>query len=82
LCVQAAAKALRLDVVHERLPAVDLDDGDQLPVAGLELVVAGDVDLAVVELELPAKLRQLRTRTLAEVAALRVKEDDVGAAYG
>ena len=69
-------------MVDERLPAVDLDHRDQLPVASLELVVRRDVDLAVVELEVAPELAELRTCALAEVTALRVEEDDVRAAYG
>ena len=82
LCAQSAAKPLRLDVVDEGLTAVDLHDRDQLAVAGLELVVARDVDLPVVEVGLAAEVGELRTRALAEVAALCVEQDDVGAAYG
>src|SRR5207302_7424386 len=82
LCSEAAPEPLRLDVIDERADAVDLHDGDQLTIARLELLVAGDVDLAQVELELGAQLVELRPRALAEVAALRAIEDDVSPAYG
>jgi hypothetical protein len=77
LCGEAAAEALRLDVVDERTDAVDLDHREKRAVARLELLVAGDVDLAQVELELGTELDQLRPRPLAQVTALRVEEDDL-----
>jgi hypothetical protein len=82
LCGEATPEPLRLDVVDERANAVDLDDRDRLAVPGLELLVAPDVDLAEVEVDLGAQLGELRTRPLAEVAALRVEENDVGTVYG
>ncbi len=66
-----------MDVVRERLPAADLDDGQQLAIAGLELRIAGDVDLRQREPELVAEVGDYRPRSLAEVAALGVVENDV-----
>ena len=80
MCAQFATESVGRDVVDESLDAVDLDDGEKLAVALLELRVAGDVDLAQLELELPAQLRQNRASALAQVAAGRVVEDDF--AYG
>src|SRR5438045_1314905 len=74
LCGEAPPEALRLDVVDERALAVDLDDREQLAVPRLELVVIRDVDLAQIEVELGAQLRQLGPSPLAEVAAGRVEE--------
>jgi hypothetical protein len=79
LCGQLAPERVGLDVVDERPHAVDLDHGKPLPVARLELGVAPDVNLLQLEAELLAQGRDLRTRTLAEVASLRVVEDDARA---
>ena len=76
MCGEAAPKALGLDVVDERALAVDLDDREEFAVPGLEVVVPGDVDLAQVEAELLAQRGELRPRPLAEVAPLRVVDDD------
>src|SRR2546423_11011530 len=78
LCSEAAPEALGLDVVDERALAVDLDDREELAVPGLEVVIPRDVDLAQVEAELLAQRGELRPRPLAEVAPLRVVEDNVG----
>jgi hypothetical protein len=75
------AEGIDLDVVCEAAPAVDLDDRQPLAVLGLERLVAGDVDLAEPETELVLEGSQLRQRPLAEVATLRVIDDDVGG-YG
>jgi hypothetical protein len=75
------AEGIDLDVVREAPPAVDLDDRQPLAILGLELLVAGDVDLAELEAELVPEGSHLRQRPLAEVAALGVVDDDVGG-YG
>jgi hypothetical protein len=72
LCGQSPAEPLRLDVVDERPHAVDLDDRKQLPIAGFELGIAADVDLAELEAELLPQLLERAPRPLAEMAALRV----------
>jgi hypothetical protein len=59
-------------VVDEGALAVDLDDGKPLSVALLELGVAGDVDLVVLD----ALRIQNSAGTVAEVASLRRVEDD------
>jgi hypothetical protein len=69
-----------VDVVHEAAAAVDLDDGDPLPVTGLERGIAVDRDLAQVEAELVTRRRDDAAGRLAEVAARRGVEDDLG--YG
>ena len=76
MCVDFAPKGSRIDEVDESPPAVDLDDGQPLPILGLELGVTGDVDLV----ERLAALDEHGARPLAEVAAVRVVEDD--ARYG
>jgi hypothetical protein len=64
-------------VVHERPPAVDLDDREPLAVGPLELRVAADVDLRQLERDLAPRGRDDGPRTLAEVAAGRVVDVDV-----
>jgi hypothetical protein len=62
-----------VDEVDEGPLAADLHDREPLPVAGLERLVARDVDLLESVPELgPEHLAGL----LAEVAALRVVQDD------
>ena len=56
----------RVDEVDELLLPVDLDDGDQLAVARLELRVAVDRDL--LELEAKSRAPRRRPRAFAEVA--------------
>jgi hypothetical protein len=77
LCGQLATERVGLDVVDERLLAVDLDHREEVAVAPLELRVAGDVDLAQLEPELIAQLVQRRAGSVAQVAAGRVVKDDV-----
>ena len=76
LC-QLATERVGVHVVGERLLAADLDDGQQLAIAGLEVGVAADVDLLVREAELLPQLRDDGPRALAEVAAVGVVELDL-----
>jgi hypothetical protein len=76
LCGELTPEAVGLDVVDEGPNTVDLDDRQPLAIARLELCVAGDVHLLELEAQLLAQRRQLRPRALAEVASLRVIEDD------
>jgi hypothetical protein len=70
---EPAAQGVRVDEVGEDGLAVHFDDGDLLPVAGLQRRAAADVDeLDVVAADLPDHLE----RALAEVAAGGVKEGD------
>ena len=73
-----AAKSIGRDEVRENLFAVDLEDGNQLPVTGLQLRVAIDGDLLQLEADLSPKLDDSRPGALAEVAA----GGDVQADYG
>ena len=82
LCgLQPALESLAMDVVGEGPLAVDLDDGQPLAVARLQLGVAADVDLDQVERPLRPHLLEDGASALAEVAALRSVEDDPRA-YG
>jgi len=65
-----------LDVVGADPLAVDLDHGNQLAVARLELGVAVDQDLGELEPELVAKLEELGARPFAEVASLGLVENE------
>jgi hypothetical protein len=76
LCNRAAER-VDLEVVGKTAAAVDLDDREPLAVLGLEDLVAADVDLPQVEAELCLQLPQPGERGLAEVAPLRVVDDDV-----
>ena len=77
LCgLEPPPKRLRLDVIGACALAVDLDDGDQLAVAGLQPCVSVDLDLLELEPQLGAKLPQLLLGSLAEMAADRLVEDD------
>jgi len=73
---ELAPKRLRLDVVGADALAVDLDHGDQLAVARLELRVSVNRHLDQVEPELVAKLGELDLGPLAEMAALGLVEND------
>ncbi|HLY93641.1 MAG TPA: hypothetical protein VKP14_02240 [Gaiellaceae bacterium] len=75
-----SAQRFGLDVVREPAPAVDLDDGQPLPVFGLEGRVAADVDFPQIEAELVAERPHLCERALAQVTAFSVVNGDDG--YG
>jgi hypothetical protein len=66
----------REDVVGRDLDPVELDDGDALAVALLELGDAVDLDLLQLEAEPVRKGQELRPRVLAEVAADGVVQRD------
>ena len=74
---QLAPKRRRIDEVRERAAAVDLDDGDELAVARLELGVARDVDLRELELELGPNPLDRLLRPLAEVATAGAVQDEL-----
>jgi hypothetical protein len=67
-------------VVHEATPPVDLHDRDPLAVLRLELGIAVDRDLAQLEAELVVRSVDDALGRLAEMAARRGEEDDLG--YG
>jgi len=77
LCSHFLPERGRVDVVHKGPLARDLDDGKPFAVARLELGVPLDVHLVEVEAQLRPRLLERRARPLAEVAALRVVEDDL-----
>jgi hypothetical protein len=73
-------QGVRVHVVDETAPPVDLDDRDPFAVRGLELRVAVDEDLLQLEAELVTRSRDDAPRGRAEMAARRGEEDDLG--YG
>jgi hypothetical protein len=70
-----------VDEVDERTLAVDLDDGQPLPVPRLELGIAGDVDFLQLDIAVRRHGDECLARALAQVAARRVVEDDLGYGY-
>jgi hypothetical protein len=74
LC-NCAPERVRVDVVHEPAPAVDLDDRDPLPVRRLELGIAVDRNLRQLEAELVARGGDDTAGSRAEVAASRGEEN-------
>jgi hypothetical protein len=75
-CAEPAPQRLGVDEVRERPLTVDLDDGDLLPVPGLELRVAGDVDDVELEPELGTDARDDLERALAQRAVRGGVEPD------
>jgi hypothetical protein len=80
LAAEACPERVRIDEVGEGRLTVDLDHGEELPVALLELRITTDVDELELEAELSLCLTQHFERALAEVAVRRVVERDF--AYG
>jgi len=70
-----------LHVVREAPPTVDLDHGQLLPVRRLESGIAGDVDLAQLEVELLPQPAHLLERALAEMTAVRVEDGNFDHEY-
>ena len=76
MCLHFATKRTSVDVVDEGALTLDLDDGQPLAVARLELSVARDVDLVERERHLGPHLVENRPRPLAQVAPGGGVEDD------
>ena len=76
-CGELAPERLRLDVVGADALAVDLDNGNQLAVARLELGVTVDCDLDELEPKLVPKLDELGPCTFAEMATLGLVKEDL-----
>jgi hypothetical protein len=81
LC-ELSAKRVGMHVVREGAFAVDLDDGQPLAKALLQLGSTADVNLLELEVLLRAQLREHRPRPLAEVALRRVVKGDARYGYG
>jgi hypothetical protein len=80
LC-ELAAEGVRWHEVREGLLAVDLHDRERLAVAGLELRIAGDVDLLELERLVGPHRLQHAPRRRAEMALGSVVEDDPDYGY-
>ncbi|MDX6484650.1 MAG: hypothetical protein QOE95_2421 [Gaiellaceae bacterium] len=76
MCGYFATKSIWIHVVDESPLAVDLHNREPPPVLSLESRVPADVDLLELEVCLFADLFENRARAFAEVAALRVIQDD------
>ena len=72
------AECVGLHVVREATSTVDLDDGNPCAVRRFQRFVACDVDLAQLEVELLTECTHLLERAVAQVAALRVINGNVG----
>jgi hypothetical protein len=77
LCGYFATKSSGIHVIDESALAVDLDDRQPLPILRLEPRIPVDVDLLELEVGLFPHLFENRARAFAEVAALRVIQDDL-----
>ena len=81
MCGYFATKSLWIHVIDESALAVDLHNRQPLAILRLESRVPADVDLVELEVGLLADLFENRARAFAEVAALRVIEDDLTDKY-
>jgi hypothetical protein len=81
LCGYFATKSIWIHVIDESTLAVDLDDRQPLAILRLEPRIPADVDLLEFEVCFFADLFENRARAFAEVAALRVIQDDLRDKY-
>ena len=76
MCGYFATKSIWIHVIDESALAVDLHNRQPLAVPRLEPRIPADVDFLELEVGLFADLFENRARAFAEVAALRVIQDD------
>jgi hypothetical protein len=81
LCGYFATKSIWIHVVDESPLAVDLHNRQPLAILRLEPRIPADVDLLELEVCFFADLFEKRARAFAEVAALRVIQDDLRDKY-
>jgi hypothetical protein len=81
LCGYFAPKGIWIHVIDESALAVDLHDREPLAILRLEPGIPADVNFIEFEVDLLADLFENRARAFAEVAALRVIEDDLTDKY-
>jgi hypothetical protein len=81
LCGYFATKSIWIHVVDESALSVDLHNRQPLAIPRLEPRIPADVDLLELEVGLSADLFENRARAFAEVAALRVIQDDLRDRY-
>jgi len=82
LCGDPTSEGRLVDVIDERAVAVDLDYRQLLAEAPLERRIAPDVDPHELERDLRPHALEHLAPAVAEVAALRVVQDDPGRGYG
>ena len=76
MCGYFATKRIWIHVVDESALAIDLHNRQPLAILRLEARIPADVDLVELEVSLFADLFEDRARAFAEVAALRVIQDN------
>ena len=81
MCGYFATKSIWIDVIDESALTVDLHNRQPLAITRLEARIPADVDLVELEIGLFADLFENRPRAFAEVAALRVIQDDLTDKY-
>jgi hypothetical protein len=81
LCGHFATKGIWIHVVDECALPVDLHDWEPFPIPRLESRIPADVDFLELEVGLFGDLFDNRARAFAEVAPLRVIQDDLTDRY-
>jgi hypothetical protein len=81
LCGNFATKSIWIHVIDKCALAVDLHNRKPLAILRLEPRIAADVDLLELEVDLLADVFENGARAFAEVAALRVIQDDLTDKY-
>ena len=76
MCGYFAPKSIWIHVIDESPLAIDLHNRQPLAILRLEARIPADVDLVELEVSLFADLFEDRARAFAEVAALRVIQDN------
>ena len=77
MCGYFATKRIWIHVVDESALAIDLHNRQPLAILRLEPWIPADVDFLELEVGLFADLFENRARAFAELAALRVIQDDL-----
>ena len=81
MCGYFATKSIWIHVIDKCALAVDFHDRKPLAILRLEPRILADVDLVELEVDLVVDLFENRARAFAEVAALRVIQDDLTDKY-
>ena len=76
MCGYFAPKSIWIHVIDESPLAIDLHNRQPLAILRLEARIPADVDFVELEVSLFADLFEDRARAFAEVAALRVIQDN------
>ena len=81
MCGYFAPKSIWIHVIDESPLAIDLHNRQPLAILRFEPRIPADVDLFELEIGLLAHLFENRARAFAELAALRVIQDDLRDRY-